>query len=167
MKIVLSAEQIQKRVKALGAEISVAYGEKDLVVVGVLKGAFVFMADLVRHITVPLTCEFLRVSSYRDNRSTGTVHIDFDVTQPIEGKDVLLVEDIVDTGHTLRYLLEHLRGKKPASLKICSLLYKENDPALRKQIDFLGFTIPNRYVVGYGLDSEGEHRALPHLATLS
>jgi hypoxanthine phosphoribosyltransferase len=119
------------------------------------------MADLVRAISVPLHCEFLRVSSYQDDTSSGNVRIDFDLTQSVAGKHVLLVEDIVDTGRTLRFLLNHLKTKGAASVKVCSLLYKEIDPSVRPLIDYLGFTIPNEYVVGYGMDAEGLHRSLP------
>jgi hypoxanthine phosphoribosyltransferase len=165
MKILITAEEIQKRVAALGREISADHRGKELVVVGVLKGAFVFMADLIRAITVPLHCEFLRVSSYQNNRSTGHVRIEFDLTQPVAGQSVLLVEDIVDTGRTLRFLIEHLRAKNPASVKVCSLLYKEIDPGVRPLIDYLGFTIPNKYAVGYGMDSEGLFRSLPFIGS--
>lgn len=162
----LSAEQIQKRVVELAQTISKDYQGKSLVVVGVLKGSFIFMADLVRHISVPLACDFLRLSSYHHDRSTGVVRMDFDMTQPVTGKDVLLVEDIVDTGNTLRYLLQHMDAKKPASLSVCSFLYKEVGSGVKEKIDYLGFTVPNRYVIGYGLDSEGLYRSLPHVGAL-
>ena len=163
---ILSAEQIQKRVAELAQKISEDYQGKSLVVVGVLKGSFIFMADLVRHISVPLACDFLRLSSYHHDRSTGVVRMDFDMTQPVTGKDVLLVEDIVDTGNTLRYLLQHMDAKKPASLSVCSFLYKEVGSGVKEKIDYLGFTVPNRYVIGYGLDSEGLYRSLPHVGAL-
>lgn len=159
--VLLSADAIHCRVVELGKEISRDGAGQDLVVVGVLKGAFVFMADLIRAIETPLHCEFLRVSSYADNTSTGNVRIEFDLTQSVEGKRVLLVEDVVDTGRTLRFLLEHLKAKKPASVKVCSLLYKEIDPTVRPLIDYLGFTVPNDYVVGYGMDDRGLLRSLP------
>ncbi len=163
LDILITAAEIQKRIEALAKNIEEDYRGKDLVVVGVLKGAFVFMADLVRHISIPLTCDFLRVSSYDKDRSTGTVRMELDMTQPIAGKDVLLVEDIVDTGKTLRYLLRHLESQKPASLKVCSLLFKEVGSGIRNKINYLGFTIPNRYVLGFGLDSEGLYRSLPYI----
>ncbi|HEX5035776.1 MAG TPA: hypoxanthine phosphoribosyltransferase [bacterium] len=166
MKTLLSPEEIGSRVAALGSEISRDYDGRELVAAGVLKGAFVFLADLVRRISVPLHCEFLRVSSYADNRSSGEVRLDFDLTQPVEGKHVLLVEDIVDTGRTLRFLLEHLASKKPLSVRVCSLLYKEVDPSVRPLIDYVGFTIPNEYVVGYGMDDRGMLRSLPDIRTL-
>lgn len=166
MKTLFSSAALKKRVKELGDAISRDHAQKDLVVVGVLKGAFVFMADLIRAVTVPLQCEFLRVSSYENNRSTGNVRIEFDLTQSVEGKHVLLVEDIVDTGRTLRFLLDHLKAKKPASVKVCSLLYKDIDPNVRPLIDYLGFTVPNEYVVGYGMDDRGLLRSLPDVRSL-
>src|SRR3989338_1349012 len=164
--ILVTAAEIQKRIEDLAAQIEKDYKCKHLVVVGVLKGAFVFMADLVRCINLPLTCDFLRVASYEENKSTGIVGMEFDMTQPIAGKDVLLIEDIVDSGNTLRYLLKHLETKKPASLKVCSLLYKEMNKGMRDQIHYIGFTIPNRYIIGYGLDSEGLYRSLPYIGAL-
>lgn len=164
--VLIPEAKIREQVRALGQEISRDHQGKDLVVVGVLKGAFVFMADLIRAVSVPLHCEFLRVSSYKDNKSSGNVRIDFDLTQSVAEKHVLLIEDIVDTGRTLRFLLDHLKSKKPASVKVCSLLYKEIDPAIRPLIDYLGFTIPKEYVVGYGMDDRGLLRSLPDVRTL-
>ena len=164
LDILITADEIQKRVETLAKKIEADYKGRSLVVIGVLKGAFIFMADLVRHIQIPLTCDFLRVASYDHDRSTGIVRMEFDMTQPIVGKDVLLIEDIVDTGNTLKALLKHMESKKPASLKVCSLLYKEVGSGVREKIDYLGFTVPTRYVIGYGLDSEGLYRSLPHVA---
>lgn len=166
LDILITAAEIQKRVEALAGQIEKDYKGKNLVVVGVLKGSFVFMADLVRQISIPLTCDFVRVASYNKDRSTGTVRMEFDMTQPVAAKDVLLVEDIVDTGSTLRYLLNHFEGAKPASLKVCALLFKDVGTGIRKKVDYLGFTVPNQYVVGYGLDSEGIYRSLPYIAAL-
>jgi len=163
MKTLIAANDIQKRISELGREIARDYANKEVVVVGVLKGAFVFMADLIRAIPLPVRCDFLRVSSYENNASTGNVRIEFDLTQSIEGQHVLLVEDIVDTGRTLRFLIDHLRSKKPASIKICSLAYKEIDPTLKPMIDYLGFIVPNQYVVGYGMDADGIYRSLPNV----
>ncbi|MDO8526845.1 MAG: hypoxanthine phosphoribosyltransferase [Deltaproteobacteria bacterium] len=161
--ILISSAEIQKRVETLAAQIEKDYHGKELTVVGVLKGAFIFMADLVRHIQTPMTCDFLRVSSYEKDKSLGVVRMDFDLTQPITGKDVLLIEDIVDTGSTLTYLLKHMGTKNPSSLRVCSLLYKEMGSGIRDKIDYLGFTVPSRYVIGYGLDSEGVYRSLPYI----
>ncbi|MBI2092139.1 MAG: hypoxanthine phosphoribosyltransferase [Deltaproteobacteria bacterium] len=169
MKIetLISADEIQGRIAELGKEIERDYGTKgEIVVVGVLKGAFMFMSDLVRHLNMPLRCDFLRVSSYDHDKNTGQVRMEFDLTQPIVGSDVLLVEDIVDSGNTLRYLLEHLHAKKPKSLKVASLLYKDTGKA-RKLVDYVCFNVPNKYVIGYGLDSEGLYRSLPFVGVFS
>ena len=159
----ITSQEIALRIAELGAQLTEEYQGKDLVVVGVLKGSFIFMSDLIRHIYLPLACDFLRVASYEQNRSTGVVRMEFDMTQPVAGKDVLLVEDIVDTGKTLQALLKHMEAKKPASLKVCSLLYKEIGAGMRKHCDYVGFTIPNHFVVGYGLDDNGLYRSLPYI----
>ncbi|MBI2346782.1 MAG: hypoxanthine phosphoribosyltransferase [Deltaproteobacteria bacterium] len=163
IKHLYTAEQIQTRIRELAREIERDFQGSDLVVVGVLKGAFVFMADLVRALNIPTRCDFLRVQSYDRDRSTGVVRMEFDLTQPITDTDVLLVEDIVDSGRTLRYLLKHLQSKRPRRVRVASLLYKELNPELRPLIDYLGFTVPNVYVIGYGLDSQGRHRGLPFI----
>lgn len=164
LDILVTAAEIQKRIEEMAGKIAEDYKNRPLVVVGVLKGSFIFMADLVRQISMPLTCDFLRVASYEHDHPTGVVRMEFDMTQPVTGKDVLLVEDIVDTGNTLRALLNHMELKKPATLKVCSLLYKEVGSGVREKIDYLGFTVPPRYVIGYGLDSEGLYRSLPYVA---
>lgn len=161
--VLITHEQIQKRLDELAAEIEADFAGGEMVVVGVLKGSFIFMSDLVRKIKRPLACDFIRVASYEDDRSTGAVRMEFDMTQPIDGKDVLLVEDIVDSGRTLRYLLGHLKAKKANSLKVASLLYKEMGTGSREMVDYLGFEVPNRYVIGYGLDSNGIYRSLPYV----
>lgn len=163
IRTLVSAEEIAARIAELGRQIDEEMRGEDLVVIGVLKGSFVFMADLVRAIQRPLACDFLRVSSYENDRSTGVVRLEFDLTQPVQGKNVLLIEDIVDTGRTLQYLVNHIQAKQPAQLKVASLLYKEINPEMRGVIDYLGFTIPNDYVVGYGLDSDGLYRSLPFI----
>jgi len=159
----ITSVELARRIAEMGIQITEDYKDKQLVVVGVLKGSFIFMSDLVRHIQRPLACDFLRVASYEDNHSTGVVRMEFDMTQPIAGKDVLLVEDIVDTGNTLKALLSHLGAKRPASLKVCSLLYKEVGSGMRQFVDYVGFTIPNHFVVGYGLDDQGLYRSLPYI----
>lgn len=161
--ILFSKEQIQMRVEELARQIQDDFTGRDLVVVGVLKGAFIFMSDLVRHIRLPLACDFLRVASYEDDKNTGVIRMEFDTTQPIAGKDVLLVEDIVDTGKTLRHILKHMEAKEPRSLKVATLLYKETGAGVRKFVDYVGFETPNRYVIGYGLDSQGIYRSLPYI----
>ncbi|PIU56500.1 MAG: hypoxanthine phosphoribosyltransferase [Deltaproteobacteria bacterium CG07_land_8_20_14_0_80_38_7] len=163
IEILLNEAKIKEKVKQLGSQISKDYKDRELVVVGVLKGSFIFMSDLVRSIETPLYCDFLRVSSYHDDRSTGTIRMEFDMTQPITNKDVLLVEDIVDSGKTLRHLLKHLKTKEPKSLKVATLLYKELGLGNKELINYLGFEVPNRYVIGYGLDSNGLYRSLPYV----
>lgn len=164
--ILITTQEIEKRLKGLAHQIEKDYHGKSLVVVGVLKGSFIFMADLVRKINLPLTCDFIRVASYDNDRSTGVVRMEFDMTQPIAGKDVLLVEDIVDTGKTLNYLLKHLATQHPASLKVCALLYKDTGSGIRDKVNYVGFNIPDRYVIGYGLDSQGLYRSLPYVGAL-
>ena len=164
----LTADEIAARVRELGAEIARELKPaSELVVVGVLKGSLVFMADLIRALPPEVTCDFLRVSSYEGTESTGTVRFDFDLTQPITGKHVLIVEDIVDTGVTMHFLLEALQVRHPKTLKVAALLDK---PARRKRevpVDWKGFTIEDRFVIGYGLDLEGRYRNLPYIAALN
>lgn len=164
LKTLISAEEIQKRVQELGEQITEDYKGLEIDIVGVLKGCMLFMSDLIRHIQLPTTCDFLRVSSYGNGQiSSGVVRFDFDVTQPITGKHVLLVEDIIDTGLTMRYLLDNLKARCPKSLKVCSLLHKHSNTLEDIPIDYLGFTIPNLFVLGYGMDFEGKYRNLPYI----
>ena len=166
LKPFISERRLQARVRALGRAIRADYRGRDLVLVGILKGSFIFMADLVRSIDLPLTCDFMRVSSYAGTNSTGRIRMEFDLSHPVRGKDVLLVEDIVDTGWTLDHVLNQLRRKKPASLKLAALLHKPDRTRVDVPIDYLGFKIPDRFVVGYGLDFDGRYRNLRHLAVL-
>ncbi len=167
-KEILSEGQIRRRVRELGAQISRDFAGKELVVVGVLKGAFLFMADLVRELSIPVRCDFIRVSSYNaDGSRSGSIRLDFDVTQPIENEEVLLIEDILDTGHTLRYLLQHLSAKNPKSLNVCCLLDKKHHPDLTSQIRYVGFDVPNDYLIGYGLDLDGKYRELSYVASVN
>ncbi len=161
--VLISEEQIARRIDELAREIDRDYESGEMVVVGVLKGSFIFMSDLVRRTKRPLACDFVRVSSYDHDKSTGVVRMEFDMTQPVEGKHVLLVEDIVDSGRTLRHLIAHMRTKNPASLKVAALLYKEMGTDSRRLIDYLGFEVQNRFVIGYGLDSMGLYRSLPYV----
>ncbi len=163
-----SEEQIKQRVAELGAEIARDYAGKELVVVGVLKGSVVFLADLIRAIDLNLTIDFMAVSSYKDGTvSTGDVEILKDLTNPIRGKDVIICEDIVDTGLTLFRLMEILGSRGAASLKIATLLDKP-EPRIKKElkIDYCGFQIPNKFVVGYGLDAAGRYRNLPFIGVV-
>jgi hypoxanthine phosphoribosyltransferase len=167
LKPFISERRLQARVRALGRSIRADYRGRDLVLVGILKGSFIFMADLVRSIDLPLTCDFMRVSSYGSGTaSSGRIRMEFDLSHPIRGKDVLLVEDIVDTGWTLDHVLRELRKKKPSSLRLAALLHKPERTRVDVPIDYLGFKIPDRFVVGYGLDFDGRYRNLRHLAVL-
>ena len=168
LKPYISERRLAARVRALGKAIRADYRGRDLVLVGVLKGSFIFMADLARAIDLPLTCDFMRVSSYGSRTtSSGSVKMEFDLSQPVKGRHVLLVEDIVDTGWTLDHVLKQLRRKKPASLRLAALLHKPERTRVEVPIDYLGFSIPDRFVVGYGLDFDGRYRNLRHLAVLS
>jgi hypoxanthine phosphoribosyltransferase len=163
----ISAEAIATRVAELGAQITRDYAARassDIVVVGVLKGSVLFLADLVRHIAAPIYIDFIGISSYGDATvSSGVVQITQDLSRPIEGKHVIVVEDIVDTGHTVHYLMENLGTRRPASVALCSLLHKPERAERTVKIDYLGFTIPNKYVVGYGLDIAQQYRNLPFI----
>jgi hypoxanthine phosphoribosyltransferase len=162
------AAAIAARIAELGARITADYqalgGGEDLVVLGVLKGSVIFLADLVRTIALPLTLDFIAVASYGDaTESSGVVQITQDLTRPIAGKHVLIVEDIVDTGHTVHYLIQNLATRGPASIRLCSLLHKPERQERDVVIDYLGFTIPNKFVVGYGLDIAQRYRNLPFI----
>jgi hypoxanthine phosphoribosyltransferase len=168
LKPFISERRLQARVRALGRAIRSDYEGRDLVLVGILKGSFIFMADLARAIRLPLTCDFMRVSSYGSQTvSNGNIRMEFDLSHPVRGKHVLLVEDIVDTGWTLDHVIRELRKKKPSSLKLAALLHKPARTRVDVPIDYLGFKIPDRFVVGYGLDFDGRYRNLPHVAVLN
>lgn len=164
---VLSAERIANRVGEIGRQIGADYAGRSLVLVCVLKGSFVFAADLARCIDLPVRVEFLGVQSYGANTvSSGVVQITQDLTRPVEGADVIVVEDIVDTGLTLTYILEQLQARKVKSVKVCALLHKPSRSRVAVTIDYLGFTIDDIFVVGYGLDYGERYRNLPMLAEL-
>ena len=163
----LSTDQIAARVRELGAQITKDYEGRRLVLVSVLKGSFIFTADLCRAIDTQLRIEFLGVRSYGEGTSTsGVVQITQDLSKPIEGEDVLIVEDIVDTGLTIAHLLELFRTRHPASIKVCSLLHKPARTKIEVPIDYLGFTIEDRFVVGYGLDWAERYRNLPFIGVV-
>ena len=166
-RVLLTEEDISLRVAELAQQISDDYRERgNLYLVGILKGAFIFLADLVRQLSIPHDVDFMAVSSYGNSAtSSGAVRILMDLREPVENRDILLVEDIVDTGQTLSYLHKTLQGRRPASLKSCVLVQKERDEPY-KPIDYLGFTIPDVWVVGYGLDYAERYRTLPYLAEL-
>lgn len=164
----ISSAAIAKRVAELGAQITADYAPlietTDVVVIAVLKGSVLFLADLVRHIELPIVMDFMGTSSYGDaTTSSGVVRITQDLSKPIAGKHVILVEDIVDTGHTVHYLLDNLATRHPASIKLASLLHKPERSERDVKIDYLGFTIPNKFVVGYGLDVAQKYRNLPYI----
>jgi hypoxanthine phosphoribosyltransferase len=165
--VLIGREELQQRVAELGARISSDYEGDELVLVGVLKGAVFFMADLARHITVPVALDFMAVSSYGSSTdSSGVVRILKDLDTTIEGRHVLVVEDIIDSGLTLSYLMKNLRSRRPASLEICALLTKPS----RRRVDivcrYVGFEIPDVFVVGYGLDLAERYRTLEYVASL-
>jgi hypoxanthine phosphoribosyltransferase len=165
----ITRREIETRVRELAARIDADYaGVDELVLVGVLKGSFVFLADLARRLTVPRRIEFIAVSSYGDVESTesGAVRLLMDVRHDIGGKHVLVVEDIVDTGHTIAYLLRLLEARGPASLKACTLLRKPERAEVDVPMDYLGFDIPDVWVVGYGLDFAERHRTLPEICSI-
>lgn len=163
-KPLYTAEQLEERIATLGKQISKDYKGKQLLVVGVLKGAFIFLADLVRHIECETQIEFISVSSYEGTSTTGHVRIALDVAIDIEGRDVLLVEDIIDTGITIDYLLRMLRTRNPKSIKVCSLLAKPECHSMEHTPDYVGFNISKEFVIGYGLDLDGVYRNLPYIA---
>jgi hypoxanthine phosphoribosyltransferase len=166
-EVLLTHEQIQSRAAELGAQISADYAGSDLLLVGVLKGAFVFMADLSRHVTLPMEFDFMAVSSYgAATQTSGVVRILKDLDHEIQGRHVLLVEDIVDSGLTLSYLLKNLRTRKPASLEVCALLQKTGVQQVPLEIRYKAFEIPPVFVVGYGLDYGERFRNLPFVGTL-
>jgi hypoxanthine phosphoribosyltransferase len=166
-EILITGDQIQAKIRELGEQITRDYEGRDLLLVGVLKGAFVLMADISRHVRLPLHFDFMAVSSYGvATKTSGVVRILKDLDHEIEGQDVLIIEDIVDSGLTLGYLLRNLRTRRPASLEVCSLLQKSGAQQVPLDIKYRGFEIPPIFVVGYGLDYGEKYRNLPYIATL-
>jgi hypoxanthine phosphoribosyltransferase len=166
-RVLITGEDIQAKIRELGDLITEDYRGKELLLVGVLKGAFVVMADLSRHIRLPLQFDFMAVSSYgAATKTSGVVRILKDLDHDIEGRDVLLVEDIVDSGLTLAYLLKNLRARRPRTLEVCALLRKPDVQRVELDIKYEGFAIPPEFVVGYGLDYSEKYRNLPYVATL-
>lgn len=166
-RIAFDQAAIARRVSELGKEISAAYPDGDLLVLGLLKGSFIFLSDLVREITRPLQVDFLVASSYGDGMvSSGTVRLVYDPETKLEGKDILLVEDIVDSGRTLNRLMDVLAERKPRSLEICALLHKRIAEGLKHPTKFVGFDAPHEFLVGYGLDHAENFRHLPYIASL-
>jgi hypoxanthine phosphoribosyltransferase len=166
-KVLISEEEIQTKLSDMGKQISLDYAGKDLLMVGVLKGAFIVMADLARHITVPVEFDFMAVSSYgAATQTSGVVRILKDLDQEIAGRDVLIVEDIIDSGLTLSYLLKSLRVRRPASLELASLLVKKGIQSVPVDVRYTGFEIGPEFVVGYGLDYAGKYRNLPYVGVM-
>jgi len=167
LKILISRDEIAKAVNRLAREIQRDYQNKQPLLIGVLKGSFVFMADLIRHLDLPLELDFIRLASYGAAReSSGKVRVVQDIKTPIKGRDVLVVEDIVDTGITISFLLDYLKKKQPTSLKLCTLTDKPSRRRAPIPIDYRGFTVPNKFIVGYGLDCDQKFRNLPDIYTL-
>jgi hypoxanthine phosphoribosyltransferase len=160
----LTVEQIQKKNRELAERISADYRGKNLLAVGILKGAFVFFSDLVRLITVPLTIDFLIASSYMKSETSGEIKIHYDIREEVADRDVLLIDDIVDTGITLNYLRERILNEEPRSLRICTFLDKKGRREVDVPIDYVGYDIPNEFVVGYGLDYDNKYRNLPYIS---
>jgi len=166
-RILISEEELRARVTELGQTIARDYEKLNPILVGVLQGAFLFMADLIRAVPINLTTDFIGLSSYAaGTTSSGVVRLVTDLSLPIDGRDVLIVEDIVDTGHTLTYLKRNLEARRPRSLRVCVLLDKIERRQTEVDLDYIGFTIPNVYVVGYGFDHGGLYRNLPFVAAL-
>lgn len=167
-KILLSEQQIQARIQELGEVLTKEYADKNPVIVGVLKGVVVFYADMIRHIQVPCQMDFMWISSYAGTDSTGKMLVRQDVSADIEGRHVLILEDIFDTGNSLEFTVNHLKKQNPASIKICTLLDKpeRRRAGVTLKADYVGFTIPNAFVVGYGLDYNEKYRNLPYVGIL-
>ena len=166
-KPIVTQEEVRTRIRELGRQITADYAHKDLLLIGILKGAFVFYADLARAIGLPLRVDFLVVSS-RHNTPKAPVRVDIltELTEEVAGRDVLLVEDIVDSGHTVQFLRQILEPRGPKSIKVCSLLNKPDRRTVEVVVDYVGFNIPNKFAVGYGLDYQQKYRNLPYLAAL-
>ena len=167
LRVLLSRDQLRQRIEELGREIERDHATAPLVLIGVLKGSFIFLADLARAISRPLRVEFLGVQSYgNETKSSGAVQITLDVTAPVDGADVVIVEDIVDTGLTAHFLMQQLAARRARSVRLCALLHKPAGKQREVQIDYLGFTIENVFVVGYGLDYAQQYRNLPDICVV-
>jgi hypoxanthine phosphoribosyltransferase len=167
-EILVPAEDLDRRVRELADEVSRDYRDKDLVLIGVLKGAVFFLSDLMRHLDIPVEVDFMAVASYGSaTKSSGVVRILKDLDAVIEGRDILIVEDIVDSGLTLQYLLRNLQGRNPRSLEVCALLIKPERRKVDLRTRYVGFEIPDRFAIGYGLDYAERYRNLPYVAALN
>lgn len=168
IKVLLSEEEVDARIKQIAAQISRDYAGKEIHLICVLKGGVFFTCELAKRITVPVTIDFMSCSSYgAGTKSSGVVKLVKDLDEPLEGKNVIVIEDIIDSGRTLSYLLEILSARKPASLKLCTLLDKPDRRVMPVHVDYTGFEIPDEFVVGYGLDYDQRYRNLPYIGVLS
>ncbi len=165
--VLLSEERLDARIAELGAAITRDYRGRPLKLIGILKGSFMFLADLARAIDLPIKLDFIGTSSYQGTTTTGVVRITTDLSRPIEGEDLLLVEDIVDTGLTMKYLLDNLATRRPASVEVCSLLRKPSRARVSVPVKYSGFDIPDAFVVGFGLDWNGRFRNLPFIGVVN
>jgi len=167
-EVLLTEEQIQNKVKELGAILTEEYADKNPIIVGVLKGVAIFYADMIRQIKVPCQMDFMWISSYAGSHSTGNMMVRQDLSADIKDRHVLILEDIFDTGNSLDFTVKHLKSREPASIKICTLLDKpeRRNPRVTLKADYTGFTIPNEFVVGYGLDYNEHYRNLPYVGVL-
>lgn len=167
IRVLISREEIEAALKRLASAIEQDFKGKNPLIVGILKGSFIFAADLIRLLDFPLEIEFVRLSSYgRGRKTAGELKVVQELSTPIEGRDVLVVEDIVDTGKSVAYLMEYLRKEKPASLKLCVLTDKPSRRQTEVKIDYLGFTVPDKFLVGYGIDYDEKYRNLPDIRVL-
>ena len=167
INVLFSEEEVDARIRQMGEQISRDYAGREVHLICVLKGGSFFMCELAKRITFPVYLDFMSVSSYgSETKSSGVVKIVKDLDAPLAGKDVIVVEDIVDTGHTLSYLLEMLKGREPASLKLCTLLDKPDRREVEVPVDYTGFVIPDKFIVGYGLDYDQKYRNLPYIGTV-
>jgi hypoxanthine phosphoribosyltransferase len=166
-RVIVPTDELHRRIRELGAEISRDYQDKDVLLLGILKGAVFFLSDLMRSLEIHAELDFMAIASYGSStKSSGVVRILKDLDRPIEGRHVVIVEDIVDSGLTLRYLLGNLRGRNPRSLEVCALLSKQGMQEVEVPVRYVGFEIPNEFVIGYGLDYDERYRSLPYVATL-
>lgn len=167
-RVLIPEDKVDERIAQLGEQISKDYAGKQVHLIGILKGSIFFICELAKRITVPVTMDFMSVSSYgAGTKSSGVVKLIKDLDEPIEGKDVLVVEDIIDSGHTLSYLLKNLSSRNPASIRLCTLLDKPERREVDVEVDYQGFSIPDEFVIGYGLDYDQRYRNLPYIGVLS
>jgi hypoxanthine phosphoribosyltransferase len=166
-RVLIPEIKIKQRIQDLATEIAFDYRGKEITAISILKGSFIFFADLIRQIDLPMHCEFMGVSSYGGKMvSSGEVKMTLDITEPLAGRHVIIIEDIVDSGLTLQYLFNTLKQRKPASIKVCSLLVKPDNLRCDVEIDYVGFRLGKEFVVGYGLDHAGRHRQLPYVGVI-